>query len=221
MTKTAPISIRNVVSITSGEYHSFAIDTRGHVWGWGFNGFGEAGDSKSPGRDSASVSLPIKIKALSGRGVVHLAGGAHHSAAVTSDGTCLVWGRRDDGQLGVDFTPEELADPTLIRHDDRGRLHICLQPVVVDTIGPAAHVACGTDHTIFVTRSGTVYSTGFNAQGQLGLGKEYEDIDEIHVATQVVGGKEIQNQKRHITWAGASGQFSIVAGPRIVLGVKD
>lgn len=212
-----PVGIRHVVAIGTGQYHSFAVDARGHVWGWGFNGFGEAGgDPKSAGRDGAPVVLPnpMKIKALSGRFVVHLAGGAHHSAALTADGTCLVWGQLDGGQLGIKFTDEQLADTTLIRRDERGKPRICLQPVAVDdAIGPVAHVACGTDHTLFVTREGKVYTTGFNAQGQLGLGSENDDNDEVFVATQV-GGKQIQ--KRRITWAGAGGQFSMVAGPHIL-----
>lgn len=205
------VGIPDICYIATGLYHSFAVDKRGNVWGWGLNGFGQTGgDPTSAGRDGAPVLLPypMKIKSLCGQGVVALDGGGHHSAAVTADGRCFVWGRLDDGQLGLDFTPEQLADSTLIRHDERGKPRICLRPVVVDKIGPAQHVACGTDHTIFVTRDGAVYSTGFNTQGQLGLGSDAD----VYVA-QRVGGKAIQ--KRSITWSGCGGQFSAVAGPHV------
>jgi regulator of chromosome condensation len=65
-------------------------------------------------------------------------------------------------------------------------------------------VACGTDHTVFVTREGTVYSTGFNSGGQLGLG-DYEDVEVV----RLVGGKALEG--RMLTWAGAGGQFSVIA----------
>jgi hypothetical protein len=65
-------------------------------------------------------------------------------------------------------------------------------------------VACGTDHTIFITREGTAYATGFNSQGQLGLGHE-DDVK----AVQLIQGKALKD--KILTWAGAGGQFSIMA----------
>lgn len=197
------VNIRDIKYIACGDYHSLAVDKRDQVWAWGLNSFGEAGYAKAAGSDEVILPFPMKIPGLRGKGVVCLAGGAHHSAAVTADGQCLVWGRLDGGQLGVTFSPEQLEDTTVIRHDERGKPRICLRPVPVPGMGGVIHVACGTDHTIFVPREGAAYATGFNSQGQLGFGHE-DDVE----AAQLIQGKALKD--RALTWAGAGGQFSIV-----------
>lgn len=191
--------------IASGEYHSFAVDRDDNVWGWGLNSFGEAGDPKTAGTYSAVLSHPTKIPGLCGKGVVVLDGGAHHSAAVTAEGDCLLWGRMDGGQLGVAFAPEQLQDTTLICRNQRDKPAICLRPAAIQNIGPVSHVACGADHTIFITKSGGAYATGFGSQGQLGL-NSYDDVD---IAQRVKG--QDANAKV-LTWAGAGGQFPVITG---------
>ncbi|ATY64110.1 Ran exchange factor Prp20 [Cordyceps militaris] len=192
--------------IASGEYHSFAIDHKDNVWAWGLNSFGEAGYAKEAGGDSAVLPYPMMIRDLCGKGVTVLAGGAHHSAAVTMDGKCLVWGRMDGGQLGIRFTTEQLENKDLIRYDERDKPRICLCPTIITSIGDAVHVACGTDHTIFVNKDGIAYTTGFGSSGQLGLGSQRD----VEVARQV---KRNDLFDTAVTWAGAGGQFSILAGP--------
>ncbi|KAI1294051.1 regulator of chromosome condensation 1/beta-lactamase-inhibitor protein II [Xylaria venustula] len=195
----------NVKYIASGEYHSFAIDRQDNVWAWGANSYGEAGDPETAGSDSAVLRAPVKIRHLCKKGVTTLAGGAHHSAAVTAEGQCLVWGRIDAGQLGVAFTPEQIQDENHIRCDDRGKPRICLRPTAVPTVEQAVHVACGTDHTIFINKSGAAYSSGFGFQGQLGLASN----DDVEVAT-LIGGKAIKSSV--LIRAGAGGNVSVVAG---------
>jgi regulator of chromosome condensation len=198
------VSIRDVKHISSGEYHCLAVDKKDQVWAFGLNSFGQAGHTKTAGSDNPILPFPMKIPSLRNKRVVQLAGGAHHSAAVTANGECLVWGRLDGGQLGIRFSPDQLQDANLIRHDERGKPRICLLPTAVPGIGEVSHVACGTDHTIFVTKEGTAYSTGFNSQGQLGLGHE----DDVEVA-QLIRGKALKD--RVIVWAGAGGQYSLLA----------
>lgn len=186
-------------AIACGAYHCLARDTAGNVWGWGLNGCGQAGDDD----EEALLARPAKIPALCGQRVTQLAGGAHHSAAVTADGACLVWGRLDGGQLGL---AEQLAaGALLVRCDERGRPRICRVPTAVPLGEPVARVACGTDHTLFVARSGDVYATGFGSEGQLGLGS-----DEDAHTPQKIEGKQVSGQM--LTWAGAGGQFSVVTG---------
>lgn len=146
----------------------------------------------------------MKIPELCKKGVVVLDGGAHHSAAVTASGQCLVWGRLDGGQLGIKFTAEQLEDTTLIRYDEYEKPHICLRPTAVPDIGDVVHVGCGTDHTIFINKQGNGFATGFGSSGQLGLGSEDD-----HEVAQRMCGKKVE--ERALLWASAGGQFSIVA----------
>ena len=146
----------------------------------------------------------MKIRDLCGKGVFHMDGGANHSVAVCQDGRFLAWGRIDGGQLGVQFSDEQLEDPDLVLRDDRGRPRICLRPTPVAHITNALYATCGTDHTIFVDKAGKAYSSGFASSNQLGLGSE----DDVHVATEI---KSKQLKGKKVVWAGAGGQFSMVA----------
>lgn len=218
----------HVQHIASGEYHAFAIDTRDRVWAWGLDAFGETGADPAgtvsgrnvDGPEPPMIALPTEVRALAGQGVVALAGGGHHSVAVTADGRCLVWGRSDVGQLGIKFEKDHSA----IQTDKRGRPRICLLPTTVPlkakSNGSGGEfkpefefcfaAACGTDHTLMVTRATSypVFAAGFNEQRQLGLGDGAPD--EV-TAAQQIGGKELKD--RTLTWAGAGGQFSMLAGP--------
>jgi regulator of chromosome condensation len=195
----------NAKYIASGDNHSFAIDRQDNVWGWGLNNFGQAGDPRTAGGDSAFLRTPVKIRHLSQKGVTTLAGGSFHSAAITAGGQCLVWGRVDPGQLGVTFTPEQIQDENHIRCDERGRPRICLRPTAVPNVEQAVDVACGNEHSIFITKSGAAYSSGFGSQGQLGLGSD----NDVEVAT-LIGAKAVLN--RFLIRAGAGGNRSVVAG---------
>ncbi|KAI5466488.1 putative Ran exchange factor Prp20/Pim1 [Mariannaea sp. PMI_226] len=193
--------------IASGEYHSFAIDRRDNVWAWGLNSFGEAGYAKAAGSDDVILPHPMKIPTLSRKGVIALDGGMHHSAAITNDGQCLMWGRMDGGQLGINFIAKQLEDETIIRRDEYGKARICLRPTLVPGIGHVVNVACGTDHTIFINQMGHGYSTGFGTVGQLGLGTEDDET-----VAKCLQGKQVKGKR--LTWAGAGGQFSMVASSK-------
>ena len=208
--------------VASGEYHAFAVGIGGRVWAWGMNSFGQTGAGpdalRHPNADAElSVTVPTEVTALAHTGVVALAGGDQHSVALCADGRCLAWGRVDSGQLGLDLAA--VAQDRLLA-DARGRIRACLVPTEVHLGVDADHqtkavaAACGTGHTLIVTstagRAGhtAVLGTGFNAQMQLGLGADADD--EVAVPTRL-GGKALQD--RCLVWAGAGGQFSMVAGP--------
>ncbi|KAI1844210.1 hypothetical protein JX266_009694 [Neoarthrinium moseri] len=190
--------------IASGLEHSFAVDQKDNVWAWGLNRFGQAGYAKDAGSDNVCLPYPMKIAGLSGKGVTVLSGGADHSAAVTVDGQCLVWGRIDGGQLGVELDDKQLQDDTLTRRDDRGLPRICLRPVAVPNIGATVYVSCGTGHTIFVNTEGRAYGAGFGSLGQLGIASK----DDAKVAERITGAAV---KDKTLTWCGAVGLFSMVA----------
>lgn len=122
---------------------------------------------------------------------------------MTADGRCFAWGKTDSGQLGIDFTSEQLQDTSLLHRNIRDKPQICTRPVLVSHIGHVTHVACGTDHTLFVNADGQAYATGYGFDGQLGL----KYTDDVSVAQRLTG-KDIKERK--ISWAGAGGRFSII-----------
>lgn len=109
-----------ITFINSGAYHSFAIDNKGQVWAWGLNNYGQTGIEDSVGESGGVVPQPTIVEALKGFNVTQLAGGNHHSVALTKEGDVLVWGRSDASALGIDV--ETLDKENVVYQDGQHRL---------------------------------------------------------------------------------------------------
>ena len=86
---------------------------------------------------------------------VQAAAGRAHTAVVTVDGRLYTWGRGFYGQLGQGTSANMLV-PTLV-------------PAAGLEGSPVLMVACGSFHTLVVTRAGALYACGCGGEGQLGL----------------------------------------------------
>ena len=150
--------------ISCGIDHSFAMEKdKEDVWTWGLNSFGETGIREGAGGNEAVVSFPVRVPALSlnGDAISTITGGAHHSAATTTSGKLLVWGRLDGYQLGLE--PKSLPDTDVIKDtSDQPRILIKPTELLATTIGTAKLVAAGTDHNVAINEAGQAYSWGFN-----------------------------------------------------------
>ncbi|GME63451.1 hypothetical protein GTA08_BOTSDO05678 [Neofusicoccum parvum] len=196
---------KKITQIACGAYHSFAIDKSGNVWAWGLNNFGETGLPENAGEDDAVIIKPNKVPALAGKNIKMIDGGGHHSAAVTEDGKCLVWGRLDGYQMGLPMNTLKGLAEDKIKKDEHDRPRILKVPTEVPDIN-AAFVACGSDHTIAISKEGKAYSWGFSANYQTGQGTD----DDIEVATMI---DNTAVREKKLNWAGAGGQYSILTAP--------
>ena len=187
--------------INCGAYHSFAIDAAGRVWSWGLNNFGETGHEDDAGENEAVILKPAVIASLKGKDVVALAGGAHHSLAVTADGQCLVWGRIDGCQSGLDIA--DLPDDDIIR-DETGTPRILMVPTPIPGLGKVVHAAAGTDTSVVVTDEGKAWSWGFSANYQTGQGT----TEDVELATMI---DNTAVREKKLVWSGCGGQFSMLA----------
>jgi regulator of chromosome condensation len=186
--------------LACGSYHSFVIDTKARVMGWGLNNYAELGVEDEAGQDGGFVMRPQLIKALEAYEVTDIAGGEHHSLACTKDGELLTWGRIDGHQVGQ---PSESFSEDNTIWDERNKPRILLVPTVVPDVTDVVHVAAGTDHSFAITRDGKVYSWGFSANYQTGQGT----TDDIEAPT-MIDNSAIRDRK--IVFAGAGGQYGIV-----------
>lgn len=192
---------KTVANIFAGNNHSFAITRSGLVFAWGLNSFGETGIPINAGEDEAAILHPVTIAALRDKKITCMAGGSHHSVAVTEGGECYVWGRLDGFQCGLKL--DSLPQDNVIV-DSRGHPRILIRPTQIPGID-AAYAAAGSDHCIVVTKDGKAYSWGFSAGYQTGLGT----TDDVEVATHI-DNTAVRGKK--LVWAGAGGQFSVLAG---------
>ncbi|RDB19904.1 Protein pim1 [Hypsizygus marmoreus] len=162
---------RKAVRIGAGSFHSFAVDDKGDVWGWGLNSMGQTGTGYESS-DDAVVQLPKKVKRLSkkelgGDIVVQIKGGNHHTLFLTSMGKVYACGRSNAGQLGLADD-----DPAL---EDRFDPDFVPEPVLVtfpDPDDPIVHIASGPHNNMAVTAGGALYCWGQGTQGELGVPDE-------------------------------------------------
>jgi alpha-tubulin suppressor-like RCC1 family protein len=84
-----------VASISAGDLHTCAVNTKGGLVCWGANEDGQIGDgTTSPTRD-----VPTGVTGLGGE-VASVSAGDLHSCAVSTAGGVKCWGLNEDGQLG-------------------------------------------------------------------------------------------------------------------------
>ncbi|KAM4046178.1 X-linked retinitis pigmentosa GTPase regulator [Anomaloglossus baeobatrachus] len=88
----------------------------------------------------------------------YIACGDEHTALVTGNGKLYVFGSNINGQLGIG-SGNVITKPT------------CVKALKSEKIKLAA---CGRNHTLVSTAQGKVYSSGWNSEGQLGLGDTTE-----------------------------------------------
>jgi alpha-tubulin suppressor-like RCC1 family protein len=96
-------SLTDVVAVAAGSSHSLAVKSDGTVWAWGYDGFGQLGDSIS--HPSNQSHKPVQVQDVGGSGFLtdatDIAAGAEHSlVAVSPHGPVWAWGRNEFGSLG-------------------------------------------------------------------------------------------------------------------------
>ncbi|MCJ1430909.1 hypothetical protein MMC27_000259 [Xylographa pallens] len=198
---------KGIVNMGAGAHHSFAIHKNGNVFGWGLNSYGETGINDHAGENEATILKPTVVKSLSAHGkIISIGGGNHHSVAVTEEGVCLTWGRID--ALGTGLKIKDLPPDDVI-FDDNGKARILSVATPIPDLD-IAFAAAGSDHSIAVTKDGKAYSWGFSADYQTGLGKD----DDVECATLI---DNTAVRGKHLTWAGAGGQYSVLAGDAAVM----
>ncbi|GMH43518.1 hypothetical protein BSKO_11440 [Bryopsis sp. KO-2023] len=136
------------VRCAAGNYHSLVLASNGEVLSSGEGAYGALGHG-----DLCNANLFTRIRTLWSVGVVQVACGEHHSAALSVDGRVFTWGRGKYGQLGLgDFNSVD-APKLVTMNGVRGR-----------------QVACGGDHTLLLGDRGELLSWGRSTWGQTGLG---------------------------------------------------
>ncbi|KAG5682896.1 hypothetical protein PVAND_012214 [Polypedilum vanderplanki] len=191
------------VAVNSGGKHCLALSSDHEVFSWG-----EGEDGKLGHGNRDSYDRPKLIEALSGLSVIDIACGSAHSAAITSEGHLLTWGKGRYGRLGHGDSEDQLkpkvvegllgyrvidvacgsgdAQTLCITDDDnvwsfgdgdygklgRGGSDGCKVPMKIESLAGLGviKVECGSQFSVALTRSGSVYSWGKGDYHRLGHG---------------------------------------------------
>lgn len=88
--------------------YTLAINSRGELYAWGSDSYGQLGDGTRTRRNS-----PVRIGTAADW--LDVSAGSYHSAAVNDKGELYAWGLNDKGQLGDGTTAQGLS-PVKIAH---------------------------------------------------------------------------------------------------------
>ncbi|XP_013171805.1 PREDICTED: probable E3 ubiquitin-protein ligase HERC4 isoform X1 [Papilio xuthus] len=139
-----------ISTVACGIQHSMALDEWGQPFSWGSDSMGQLGSNLG----AHAQDKPKIIKFLAAKSVIQIACGSYHSIALTNNGDLYSWGANSYGQCGLGNMTNKETTPQQI----------------TSLFGvPIALVACGSNHTFVLSKSGAVFGWGKNSNGQLGL----------------------------------------------------
>ncbi|KAK4294466.1 hypothetical protein Pmani_032901 [Petrolisthes manimaculis] len=144
---------KGVTEIACGGAHSAAITSSGELYTWGKGRYGRLGHG-----DSEDQFCPKLVEALVGYRVVDVACGSGdaQTLCITDDDNVWSWGDGDYGKLG------------------RGGSDGCKVPMRIDGLASQGiiKVECGSQFSVALGRSGTVYTWGKGDYHRLGHGTD-------------------------------------------------
>uniref|UniRef100_H3HD12 RCC1-like domain-containing protein n=1 Tax=Phytophthora ramorum TaxID=164328 RepID=H3HD12_PHYRM len=111
----AGLEKQECLEIRCGYYHTIALCSGAHLFGFGRNDYGQLGLGRSGASLAANLQLQQQrfsyarlIEELEGKDIVRFACGCYHTVAVSDNGVMYVFGRNNHGQLGTGDTNERL-----------------------------------------------------------------------------------------------------------------
>ncbi len=142
------IGLSNIISISTGESFSCALDSSGNVKCWGTNSTGQLGNgTSSPTSNSAT---PVSVSGLTG--IISLSSGGAHSCALNNVGIVKCWGYNGYGQLGNGTDVSSSV------------------PVSVSGLTGVTAISSGNASSCAIMNTGELKCWGDNGYGQLGNG---------------------------------------------------
>ncbi|ALD19998.1 hypothetical protein AM218_00605 [Hymenobacter sp. DG25A] len=147
--------------VSAGDYHSAAIRADGSVWTWGNNTAGALGDGSTTQRRT-----PTKVAS----NMAFVSAGMGYVAAIDKAGTLWNWGEQ---------SPLKTTSPNLSPTEFR--------PYNFPAGTKWKSVSAGAQHCLMIKTDGTLWSTGYNSFGNLGIGSR----DNV-VPNEVVAGTSWQ-----------------------------
>jgi alpha-tubulin suppressor-like RCC1 family protein len=168
-------AFQGVKSIAAGEYHTLILKGDGSLWASGNSLYGELGLG-GDGVGKLAAITQLKTQGTGGEaisGVQYVAAGNNSSFYIKDDGTLWAAGYNYYGELGL---------------GDRENKTSFTQ--VSSAGNNVKAVSAGARHTVILKTDGTVWVTGYNFNGQLGLNNtndintflQVQDMNAVSVA---------------------------------------
>jgi len=132
--------------VDCGTEFTVAVRSDSTLWAWGFNGNGQLGLPSI-----ADTNVPVQVAAT--RKWIFATTGAFHTFAISTDSTLWGCGFNQEGNLGKGSNETSVLNLTQISATSHWRT-----------------ITGGYVHSAAIRNDGTLWTTGWNMYGQLGLG---------------------------------------------------
>ena len=139
----------DVKQIVCGAYHNFILKNDGSVWACGYNEYGQLGLN-----DTKNRKIFTQVTTNINNDVKQIACGYEHSFIIKNDGSLWSCGYNNKGQLGLGDTTNKNT----------------FTQVTININNDVKQIVGYTYHTFILKNDGSVWSCGYNTNGQLGLG---------------------------------------------------
>lgn len=154
--------LTGIVSVSVGGANNMAaLDIDGHVWTWGYNGYGQLGNNTTIAYSATAVKA-VMDGGSQLAGITQVVAGGTFCLALQRNGVIWAWGYNAQGQLG---------DTTYTLRRAAVAVHI---PLCDGKINYIDKIAAGSYHGLAHSGcDGKVWVWGYNGYGQLGLPPGY------------------------------------------------
>lgn len=148
---------KKVLAVTAGYKFSVALTDDGKVYSWGLNSYHQLGNGAPP----TNSAVPVAVSGLGTNVITAIRSGPgnFHTLALSETGQLFAWGDNRDGKLGNGNATAVNTGAIAVAGALAGK--------------KVTSIACGASHSLVVA-DGKVYAWGSAAQGQLGLGGNWE-----------------------------------------------
>jgi alpha-tubulin suppressor-like RCC1 family protein len=202
-----------VRQVACGGSHSGVVTENNRIFMWGLNRNSQCGVSASHRREGSDTVLEPRLTDLSGLqgdAPATLVCGRSHSAAVGVSGRVYTWGAASFGRLGqMDARKKELVPKEVPFFHSR----------------PVHSLAIGEFHSLALTRDCSVYSWGYNPDGQCGHGntcnlrtpRKIEALSGLQVVQVTCGASwsnAVTKSGELYTWGYAEGGWTGIHPPK-------
>ena len=161
--KSSPVQVGSgYATISSGDNFFMAIKTNGTLWTTGANSVGQLGLSVTTNR-----SNPTQVGSLTNWAIVSCYSAS--TQAIKTDGTMWSWGDAAYGQLGLNLSPT-----TYYRNS----------PTQIGALTTWVKTSHGGRFGYAIKNDGTLWSWGYNSNGELGQNDRTSRSSPVQVGTQ-------------------------------------
>ena len=193
-----------IQSLSNGLDHS-AVVFDGRLLTFGSNKYSQLGRNV---HDTNGDSVAKEAEASTSSPVVSVSCGGWHSVNLHENGSVSSFGWGGSffsgaGGLGL------------------GSKHHAVSPTMLDIPERVVQVACGNQHTLFLTESGKLFATGHGAYGILGTGDTSDELLPVNLSSSLEASLEANEKIIKIACGASFSSFITDAGNIYVWGRND